>query len=62
MEHRLDIIPIPIVAQGQNVNVQHDTQLNRFTEALENGYKVVNTSTMAVANVGYVVFVVEKGA
>ena len=62
MEHRLDIIPIPIISQGQDVNAQHAIQLSRFTEALENGYKIVNMSTMVVANVGYEVFVVEKGA
>ena len=60
MEHALDIIPIPIVSSGQDVHVQHDAQLKLFEQALVNGYKVMNTSTMVVANVGYVVFVVEK--
>ena len=60
MEHCIDIIPIPIVANGQDVHAQHDAQLKLFTQAIEHGYKVMNTSTMVVANVGYIVFVVEK--
>lgn len=60
MIHELDIIPIPIVANGQDVKAQHDIQLKLFIQAIENGFKVMNTSTMVVANVGYVVFVVEK--
>lgn len=60
MERCVDIIVIPIVSKGQNVHAEHDAQLKSFARALENGYKVINMSTMTVADVGYMVFAVEK--